>query len=191
MVRIKLAVVLLALAVLSTASAAQQAAAGAAGATVLVVETVKGSFEIETFPTDAPKSVARILELVRTNFYRGQRVHGVSEGIIEFGDPTSRNMQKMPDWGLTGSGKRIGVKEVSKRAFERGVVGYAFPKDGRAEDADSQLFVLKIGNPGLNGKYAPIGRVTRGMDVVDKLQRADVIRNITVKAAAASAPATR
>lgn len=189
MVRIKLAIVLIGLAVLSTASAAQQAAAGAAGATVLVVETVKGTFEIETFPTDAPKSVARILELVRTNFYRGQRVHGVSEGIIEFGDPTSRNMQKMPDWGLTGSGKRIGVKEVSKRAFDRGIVGYAFPKDGRAEDADSQLFVLKIGNPGLNGKYAPIGRVTRGMDVVDKLQRADVIRNITVKAA--GAPAAR
>ncbi len=167
--------------------AAQQPAPGAA--TVLVVETVKGSFEIETFPTDAPKSVARVVELVRANFYRGHRIHGVSPGIIEFGDPTSRNMQKMPEWGLSGSGKRIGFKEVSKRAFDRGIVGYAYPKDGKQEDADSQLFVLKIGNPALNGKYAPIGRVTRGMEIVDKLQRADVIRNITVKAA--GAPAAR
>lgn len=159
---------------------ARGAQAPAAGATVLVVETTKGSFDIETF-SDAPKSVARVIELVRANFYRGHRIHGVSAGIIEFGDPASRNMQKMPDWGLGGSGKRIGVKEVSKRAFDRGVVGYAYPKDGKPEDSDSQLFVLKIGNPALVGKYAAIGRVTRGMDVVDKLQRADVIRNITVK----------
>lgn len=166
------------------AMTAQQPATSAAAPTVLVVDTVKGSFEIETFPNDAPKSLARVLELVRANFYRGLRVHGSSAGIIEFGDPATRNMQRMPEWGFGGSGKKIGIKETSKRSFDRGVVGYAYPKDGKQEDADSQLFVLKIGNPALNGKYAAIGRVARGMDVVDKLQRADVIRNITIKAPA-------
>jgi cyclophilin family peptidyl-prolyl cis-trans isomerase len=172
-------------ALIGAATAAQQPAP--TPATVLVVETVKGSFEIETFPNDAPKSVARVVDLVRTNFYRGLRIHGVAPGIVELGDPGTRNMQKMAEWGFGGSGKRIGVAETSKRSFDRGIVGYAYAKDRKQEDADSQLFILKIGNPGLNGKYAPIGRVVRGMDVVDKLQRSDVIRNITIKAAAAPA----
>lgn len=162
----------------------QRAASAPTPGTVLVAETVKGTFEIETFPADAPKSVGRIVELVRTNFYRGQRVHSASQGVIEFGDPGTRNMAKVGEWGFLGSGKKIGVKETSKRSFDRGVVGYAYPKDGRPEDADSHLFILKIGNTGLNGKYAPIGRVARGMDVVDKLAHSDVIRNITIKAAA-------
>lgn len=187
MSRMKLTFAILGLAATSAISLAarQQPAAGAAAPTVLVVDTVKGIFEIETFPNDAPKSVAKIVDLVRTNFYRGQRIHAASQGSIEFGDPGSRNMSKMSEWGFTGSGKRVGVKEVSKRAFERGVVGFAYPKDRTAEDADSHLFVLKMSSPASVGKYAPIGRVTRGMDVVDKLAMADVIRNITIKAPAA------
>jgi peptidylprolyl isomerase len=172
--RVQLAIVLLSVSVLAGVPlAAQQPAASAA--TVIVIESAKGRVEIETFPSDAPKSVARILELVRANFYRGLRVHATSAGIVEFGDPASRNMQRIGDWGFGGSGKKIGVKEVSKRVFARGVVGYVIPKDGK-------LFILKIGNPALNGKYAAIGRVTVGMDVVDKWQRADVIKSVTIKA---------
>ncbi len=179
--RVQLAIVLVSVSALAGVPlAGQQPAAGAA--TVIVIESAKGRVEIETFPSDAPKSVARILELVRANFYRGLRVHATSAGIVEFGDPASRNMQRIGDWGFGGSGKKIGVKEVSKRVFARGVVGYVIPKDGKPEDADSQLFILKIGNPALNGKYAAIGRVTAGMDVVDKWQRADVIKSVTIKA---------
>lgn len=191
MSRASIAVLALGLAALAhpalTAQQRATTAAPAAAATILVADTAKGQFEIEVFSADAPKSAARIVELVRTNFYRGQRVHSVSQGVIEFGDPGTRNMSKVSDWGFTGSGKRIGVKETSKRSFDRGVVGYAYPKDGKPEDADSHLFILKIGNPALNGKYAAIGRVTKGMDVVDKLQHSDLIRNITIKAAAAPA----
>lgn len=181
MFRAKLACVAAGLAALTVTSlAARQAAAPAA--TVLVVDTVKGTFEIETFP-DAPKSVAKIVDLVRTNFYRGLRVHSASAGTIVFGDRQSRDMSKMGQWGFTGSGKRIGVQEMSKRPFVRGSVGFYYPADSRPEDADSFLFVLKVPSPNFVGKYAPIGRVTTGMDVVDKLAHSDVIRNITIKAA--------
>jgi cyclophilin family peptidyl-prolyl cis-trans isomerase len=187
MSRVKLTVAALAAAAVSYSVPHAQAPSATAKPTptVLVVDTVKGAFEIETFPTDAPKSVARIVELVRANFYRGLRVHSASQGLIEFGDPTTRNMSKMGDWGLAGSGKRIGVREVSKRAFDRGIVGYAYPRDRQPEDADSHLFVLKMASPSSNGKFAPIGRVTRGMEIVDKLAAADVIRNVTIKAAPA------
>lgn len=183
MFRAKTAFALLGVVLCTVAAAADQTAPAAGTGTVLVVETVKGTFEIETLPGDAPKSVARIVELVKASFYRGQRIHSASTGVIEFGDPASRNMQKMGDWGFGGSGKKIGIKEVSKRSFVRGMVGYSYPKDGKMEDADSHLFILKVPSPSLNGKHAVIGRVSKGLDVVDKLGVSDVIRNITIKTA--------
>jgi cyclophilin family peptidyl-prolyl cis-trans isomerase len=160
---------------------AQQSAAPKQANPVLLVDTVKGAFEIELYPAEAPKSVARILELVKTNFYRGQRVHHAQPGVIQFGDPATRNMQRASEWGFGGSGKRIGVKETSKKPFDRGAVGYAYQSDAKPEDADSQIFVIRIANNALNGKYALLGHVTKGMDVVDKLAVTDVIKNVTLK----------
>lgn len=184
MVRFRSVLVLVAAVLTSgvAASARQQpAAAKPAAGPVIVVDTAKGAFEIELSPADAPKSVAKILDLVKTNFYRGQRVHHVQPGIVQFGDPLTRNMQKQVDWGLGGSGKRIGVKEVSKKSFDRGTVGFAYQADRTAEDADSQMFIIRISNPGINGKYAVLGKVTKGMDIVDKLAFSDIVKNVTLK----------
>jgi len=150
--------------------------------TIVVMNTVQGAVEIELLP-DAPKSVARVLELVTRNFYRGLRVHLVQPGLIQFGDPSTRNMESMSSWGHTGSGRRLGFGELGKRAFTRGIVGYAYPRGEGPEQSDSQLFIVKTNTPSMNGKYVVVGRVTSGMEVVDKLRLADVIRNITVKPA--------
>ena len=48
-------------------------------------------------------------------------------------------------------------------------------------DADSQIFILKGTNPALNGKYTMIGHVTKGMEVVDKIEFADVLKGLSVK----------
>ena len=71
-------------------------AAAAKGALpVVVFETAKGSFEVEFYPTEAPKSVEHILTLVRRNFYNGLRVHRFVEGfVVQFGDPQTRDMMK-------------------------------------------------------------------------------------------------
>src|SRR5512139_1744718 len=81
---------------------------------VIVFETAKGAFEIETYPTEAPKTVAHIVGLVRRNFYNGQRIHRVVPGfVVQFGDPQSRDMTKKDRWGTGGSGTPIGVAEFS------------------------------------------------------------------------------
>jgi cyclophilin family peptidyl-prolyl cis-trans isomerase len=159
---------------------------GATALPVLVIDTVKGVIEIELFPAEAPKSVERILELAGKGFYRGQRFHWVQPGLVQFGDPQSRDMTKEKAWGTGGSGYRnairpIGVLEPTKRKFERGMVGLAYRQNQRAEDADSQMFILTQAIPALNGKYALIGRVTRGLAVVEKIEVADTIKNLTVK----------
>jgi cyclophilin family peptidyl-prolyl cis-trans isomerase len=160
-------------------------AKAAAAAPVVVIETAKGVIEIETF-TDAPKSTEHFVELARKGFYRGQRFHWVQPGIVQTGDPMSRDLTKRSDWGTGGSGPRnavkpIGVAETSKRKFERGIVGLAYRTDRKAESADSQFFILTGPNPALNGKYAPLGKVIKGIEIVDKIELGDVIKNVSVK----------
>jgi peptidylprolyl isomerase len=158
----------------------------ASTAPVVVLTTVKGVIEIETFPADAPKSVARIVDLAKHGFYRGQRFHWVQPGVVQVGDLQSRDMTKIDKWGKGGSGSMfrlvpIGVAEISKRPFERGIVGLAYQTGQKPEDADCQIFIMKIASPALNGKYAAIGRVITGMSVVDKIAVEDMIKDVAVR----------
>src|SRR5882672_3410996 len=67
---------------------------------VIVVETTKGAFAFETYPNEAPKTVAHIVQLVRQGFYDGQRFHRALAGFVaQWGDPRSRDMGKEADWG--------------------------------------------------------------------------------------------
>jgi peptidyl-prolyl cis-trans isomerase B (cyclophilin B) len=148
---------------------------------IVVFETVKGTFEMETYPNEAPKSVEHVLTLVRRNFYNGLRVHRLVKGqLVQFGDPLSRDMSKRDYWGSGGSGKTIGAGEFSpKRKHLVGSVAMAHPGD--AKFADSQLYVMLIPQPKYDNKYTVIGRVIAGMDVVQKLQETDIIRRATIK----------
>jgi peptidyl-prolyl cis-trans isomerase B (cyclophilin B) len=151
---------------------------------VIVVETSKGTFEFETYPDDAPKSVEQILRLAKRNFYNGQRVHRVEPNfVVQFGDPKTRDMTKRASWGQTaggGSGKPVGVAEISKKHLHvKGAVGMAHAGD--PAQGDSQIYVMLSTKPALDGKYAVIGQVISGMDVVQKLQVEDLIKKVSVK----------
>lgn len=153
---------------------------------VIVVETVKGTFEFETYPDAAPKSVEHILRLVKRNFYNGQRVHRVEpKFVVQWGDPKSRDMTKRDAWGRApgaGSGQPIGVAEISKTYLHvKGAVGLAHAGD--PTQADSQIYVMLGDRPALNGKYAVIGQVVSGMDVVEKLQVEDIVKKMYLKQA--------
>ena len=153
----------------------------AAAGTTVVLETVKGTMEIELFDKDAPKSVDHILALVRRGFYRGQRFHWVQPGLIQIGDPNSRNMSLSSSWGEGGSGTRIGVAEIGKKPFERGSVGVAYRNGQTSTDADSQIFICKASSPHLNGKYTMIGKVSKGIEIADKIELNDILKLMYVK----------
>lgn len=148
---------------------------------VIVVETSRGVFEFETYPAEAPKTVARIVELVKQRFYNGMRIHRVVPGfVIQWGDPQTRDMTKKDRWGTGGSGKPIGVAEISKtRTHVLGAVAMAHAGD--PAQADSQMYVTLAPVPRLNGQYTVFGKITVGMDVVQKIQAEDVIKRMTVK----------
>jgi cyclophilin family peptidyl-prolyl cis-trans isomerase len=165
-----------------TAPAAPRRSPGAGP--IIVFETVKGSFEIETYPNEAPKTVEHILALVKRNFYNGLRIHRYEPGfVVQWGDPQTRDMTKKDLWGTGGSGKTVGVSEVSpKRPHQAGSVGAAYAKDPR--NADSQMYITFGPAPQLNKAYTVFGQVISGMDVVNQLRVPDVIRRATIKGAA-------
>jgi cyclophilin family peptidyl-prolyl cis-trans isomerase len=148
---------------------------------VIVVETVKGIFEFETYPNEAPRTVARIVELVNKRFYNGLRVHRVVPNfVMQLGDPTTRDMTRQADWGRYGSGTPIGVAEITKtRTHVRGAVAMANLDDPAS--ADSQWYVTLTPQPRLDGKYTVFGKVISGMDVVAKLAVTDRIIRVTVR----------
>lgn len=151
-----------------------------AGNPIVVFDTAKGVIEIELFAKDAPKSVEQITRLVRGNFYRGLRFHRAEAGLVQTGDPNSRDFRKQNIWGTGSSGRQIGVAEIVKtRKHVRGAVALAH--SGNAARADSQFYIMKRASPSLDGKHAVIGRVITGMDVVDKLAVGDMIRKVSVK----------
>ena len=176
--RLALSLTLVALAVSATAFA--QASAAPAGP-VIVVETSKGVFEFETYPAEAPKTVARIIELVKQRFYNGMRIHRVVPGfVIQMGDPQTRDMTKKDRWGTGGSGKPIGVAEITKtRTHVLGAVAMAHAGD--PTKADSQFYVTLAPAARLNGQYTVFGKVISGMDVVQKTVAEDRIVRMTVK----------
>ena len=167
-----------------TRPAAGKAAAPSPGAgPIVVVETAKGTFEFETYPEEAPKSVEHVIALIKRNFYNGQRVHRMEpKFVVQWGDSRSRDMTKQEQWGRSGGGgtRPVGVAEFSKkRTHVRGAVGMAHAGD--ATQADSQIYITLSPRPALDGKYTVIGKVLSGMEVVDKLQVTDVIKKMTVK----------
>jgi cyclophilin family peptidyl-prolyl cis-trans isomerase len=153
-------------------------------APVIVVETTKGAFAFETYPGEAPKTVAHILQLVRKGFYDGQRFHRAIPGfVVQWGDPRSRDLDKQADWGRgdqASSGAPIGVAEISKKHLQtKGAVAVAHYGD--PSKADSQIYVTLADRPDLNGKYTVFGHVVAGNDVPERIQRGDLITRMYVR----------
>jgi peptidylprolyl isomerase len=135
----------------------------------LVIETTKGPVVIEMRPDLAPGHVARIKELVKDGFYDGIVFHRVIDGFMaQTGDGQYVN-------GTGGSKYPNLPAEFSSTPFTRGVVGMA--RSQSPNSANSQFFIMFGSTPSLNGQYTVIGKVTSGMENVDKIKRGEPVQN--------------
>jgi peptidylprolyl isomerase len=147
------------------------ALAGAARAqdleNTLYLDTDYGRVVIALRPDIAPKHVARIKELTRQKFYDGLLFHRVIDGFMaQTGDPRGN--------GTGGSGTKLPA-EFSREPFVRGTVGMARAQDPNS--GDSQFFIMFAPGSFLDGKYTVWGRVTSGMEFVDKIRRGEPPRS--------------
>ena len=135
-----------------------------------VVTTSKGSFTIELLPEAAPLTVDNFVQLAQRDYFRNVTIHRVvANFVIQDGDPRGD--------GNGGPGYQIRC-EINQLPYDRAAVGMAL--SGK-DTGGSQWFVTHSPQPHLDGGYTVFGRVVRGMDVVDKIVRGDVIQSIVIK----------
>jgi peptidyl-prolyl cis-trans isomerase B (cyclophilin B) len=128
----------------------------------LVLETSCGEFTIELDRKSAPKAAASLVSLARRGFYDGTGFHRVVPGfVVQGGDPTGT--------GSGGPGYTTVDRPPSGASYTTGVVAMAKAGDEPAGAAGSQFFVVTAPDAGLPPDYAIVGRVVRGMDVVERI----------------------
>src|ERR1700741_1946417 len=131
----------------------------------LILETTQGPVTIEMRPDLAPNHVARIKELVREGFYDGIVFHRVIDGFMaQTGCPQGT--------GTGGSGKKLKA-EFNREPHVRGTASMA-----RANTPDwgaSEFFICSDDASFLDGKYTVWGKVTSGMENVDKIKRGEPV----------------
>jgi peptidylprolyl isomerase len=133
----------------------------------MILETTKGRVVIEMRPELAPGHVARIKELVRDGFYDGIVFHRVIDGFMaQTGCPHGT--------GTGGSGRKLKA-EFNPEPHVRGTVSMARAQN--PDSGDSQFFICFDDARFLDKQYTVWGRVTEGMDNVDKIKRGEPVQN--------------
>ena len=129
--------------------------------TLVITTSDKCKITIGLRPDLAPKHVAQIKKLTRAGFYDGIIFHRVIDGFMaQTGDPTGT--------GSGGMGETL-KSEFSKEPHVRGSVSMARTSDPNS--ARSQFFIVFKDSNFLDGQYTVWGRVTSGMEFVDKIKK--------------------
>ena len=124
-----------------------------------------GKVLLELDETVAPLTVANFVSLCEKHFYDGLIFHRVIRGfMIQGGDPTGTGTGG-PGHTIKGEFAANGVNNPLRHT--RGVLSMARTMDPNS--AGSQFFIMHADAPHLVGQYAAFGRVTEGMDVIDRI----------------------
>ncbi|HEY3129035.1 MAG TPA: peptidylprolyl isomerase [Acidobacteriota bacterium] len=135
----------------------------------IIVETSMGAIVMEVFPEAAPNHVKKFLERIVNGFYVGTTFHrAVPFGIIQGGDPLSRDPKKRAQYGTGGLNEL--KREVNQMSHLRGTVS-AVLIPGKPESAGSQFFICVTDQTQLDGQFTAFGRVVEGMEVVQKISQ--------------------
>lgn len=126
-----------------------------------------GTIEIELYPDIAPNTVANFVNLIEDGFYDNNSIHRVVPGfVIQGGDPNGDGTGG-PGYSIKGEFKENNYQ--NSLSHTRGVISMARSSD--PDSAGSQFFIVldDSAKTSLDGKYAAFGKVTKGMDIIDKM----------------------
>ena len=136
------------------------------------IETSKGTIKFTLYEDQAPITTANFIELAEKKFYDGLKFHRYEPGfVIQGGCPYGT--------GTGSSDKKIPLEvSANLKHGEAGAVAMARSND---PNSASCQFYITLGQAAfLDNNYAVFGRVTEGLDAVQKLRAGDVINQITV-----------
>ena len=131
-----------------------------------------GSVIFELYPEYAPNTVNNFISLVKSGFYDNNTFHRLSKGfVLQGGDPT----------GTGGGDAGYSIKgEFSSNGYsantlkhEKGILSMARAND--PDSAGSQFFIMLGKAEHLDGDYAAFGKVIKGMDVVEAIEKREAV----------------
>ncbi len=145
-----------------------------------VIETSMGKIEVELYTADAPKTVTNFVRLAERKYFDGMRFHRVSKNfVIQGGDDKSKDLKKKNEWGK--GGKSIWGKEFEDElspntpSYEAGYLKGVLAMANRGPNTNtSQFFIMLRDNTSLPKNYTIFGKVTKGIEVVDKIGQVEI-----------------
>jgi peptidyl-prolyl cis-trans isomerase B (cyclophilin B) len=155
-----------------------------------VIETSAGRIVIDLLPEAAPNHVGYFIKLAGEGAYDGTTFHRVVKyGIVQGGDPLSRDPAKRDLYGTGGLGVLAAEGKGGKHT--RGAVSSVI-LPGRPDTGGAQFFICVVDQPALDGQYTVFGRVVEGMAAVSRISEAAVddkgkvvdrieIRSVTIR----------
>jgi peptidyl-prolyl cis-trans isomerase B (cyclophilin B) len=133
---------------------------------VVLLQTNQGDIMLEFWPELAPNHVRNFLDLCQTGFYEGILFHRTSPTfMIQGGCPNTKTDRKNA-WG-SGNGPRMVDAEFSDKKHVRGILSMA--RSSSPNSASSQFFLMTADSFFLDGKYSAFGKITSGLDVIDRI----------------------
>jgi peptidylprolyl isomerase len=151
-----------------------------------VVDTDAGTFVIQLLAEAAPNHVGHFMKLAREGAYAGTTFHRVIRyGIIQGGDPLSKDPAKAAQYGTGGLGKLRA--EINAEKHTAGAVSAVLIPNQR-DSAGDQFFVCATDQSALDGQYTVFGRVVDGLEIVQQISAVPADTNgrpesrITIKA---------
>jgi len=119
----------------------------------------------ELYPEIAPNTVNNFISLVKKGYYNGLIFHRVIKGFMIQGGCPDGNGTGGPGYTIKGEFSQNGVP--NDLAHTEGVLSMA--RAMHPDSAGSQFFIMHKNSPHLDGAYAAFGKVTEGMDIVNKI----------------------
>ena len=142
----------------------------------MILKLKDGDVKIELFEDKAPNHVKRIKQLAKEGKYDGVVFHRVIDGFmaqtgdVKFGNSLNDDFD-LNRAGMGGSDLPDLKSEFSDVAHKRGILSMARSADPNS--ANSQFFIVFENAPHLDRSYTAFGKVTKGMELVDKIKKGD------------------
>jgi len=133
---------------------------------IVTIEMAEGgTIKAELYPEIAPNTVCNFISLIKQGFYNGLIFHRVIPGFMIQGGCPQKNGMGGPGYQIAGEFRRNGFPNDLKHT--RGTLSMARAQNPNS--AGSQFFIMVADSVHLDGAYAAFGKVTEGMEIVDKI----------------------
>lgn len=137
------------------------------------IQTNHGTIRIELLESNAPKTTENFITLAERGYYDGVIFHRVIKGfMIQGGDPTGTGRGGESAWGGRFNDEIDSSSALYQRGYKKGIVAMA---NAGPNTNGSQFFIMHVDYP-LPPSYSIFGRVTDGIEVVDKIAEVETDR---------------